>query len=97
MYKMTSMTLDNQLATQIKHLNVKSLEELRLFVAFLLQKQNAKNSSNEPNGQPQASWNWEKFPEDLSTYTVAEKDLDALVAIFESEPSAEELCKMLNA
>ncbi|MDZ4683045.1 MAG: hypothetical protein SH848_02925 [Saprospiraceae bacterium] len=91
------MTLDNQLATQIQLLNVKSLEDLRLFVAFLLQKQNAKNSNNEPNGQPQVSWNWEKFPEDLSAYTVTEKDLDALVAIFEEEPSAEDLCKILTA
>ncbi len=88
------MTLDIKLARQIQRLDAKSLEELQLFVSILLQKQNTKNGDSE---QPPASWNWEKFPEDLSSYAVLEKDLNALTEVFEGEPSAEELCKMLNA
>jgi len=94
---MTSMALDIQLTKQIQRLDAKSLDELRLFVAFLMQKQKAKNGNSDTNVQSSASWNWDKFPEDLSSYAVQEKDMDALAKIFEGEPSAEELCKMLNS
>jgi|APTNR8051073442_1049403.scaffolds.fasta_scaffold05587_3 hypothetical protein len=89
------MTLDNQLATQIQGLDKKSMEELRLFVTFLLQKQH--RGKPKLDGSKPVSWDWEKFPEDLSSYAVQEKDMDALAKIFEDEPSAEELCKMLDA
>ncbi len=41
------------------------------------------------------SLNIDKFPKDLEPYAIQKKQLDALVELFENEPSAEELCKML--
>lgn len=39
--------------------------------------------------------NIEKFPKDLSNFAVKPIELSALNELFEDEPSAEELCKML--
>lgn len=40
-------------------------------------------------------WNIEKFPKDLSNFAVKPIELSALNELFENEPSAKELCKML--
>jgi hypothetical protein len=49
---------------------------------------------------PKAAWqpvslNIEKFPKDLGNFAVKPKELSALNELFEDEPSAEDLCKML--
>ena len=38
----------------------------------------------------------EKFPKDLAPYAIQQEQLEALRELFENEPSAEELCKMLT-
>ena len=41
------------------------------------------------------SLNSEKFPTDLTAFAVQPTHISPLVELFENEPSAEELCKML--
>ncbi len=41
------------------------------------------------------SLNMGKFPTDLTAFAVQPTHISALVELFENEPSAEELCKML--
>ena len=41
------------------------------------------------------SLNSEKFPTDLTAFAVQPAHISPLVELFENEPSAEELCKML--
>ncbi len=41
------------------------------------------------------SLNAEKFPTDLTAFAVQPTHISPLVELFENEPSAEELCKML--
>ena len=41
------------------------------------------------------SLNSEKFPTDLTAFAVQPAQISALAELFENEPSAEELCKML--
>lgn len=41
------------------------------------------------------SLNIEKFPKNVDNFAVKQLELSALMGLFENEPSAEELCKML--
>ena len=51
--------------------------------------------NREPHQILPLTLNGEKFPKNLEDFAIQPKQLNALAQLFENEPSAEELCKML--
>jgi predicted HTH domain antitoxin len=67
--------------------------ELESFEEILIQRQIFTPKSS--NKWRPISLNVGKFPKDLAPYAIQKEQLEALRELFENEPSAEELCKML--
>ena len=51
--------------------------------------------TRKPHQRLPLTLNGEKFPKNLEDFAIQPKQLNALVQLFENQPSAEELCKML--